>query len=87
MIKYEKTCQQEGQKIVSFIVYLNFMNNELEYNNEQWQRHLLMKIHPTLQKKIQEMPVPPVNHHVLINYVQWLEGLKEYKSKIEPAQN
>ena len=63
------------------------MNNELEYNDEQQQRHLLMKMHPALQRKIQEMPVPPVDHHVLIDYVQQLEGLKEYRLKTELIQN
>ena len=33
--KYEKAHQQERQNIVSFIIYLDFMNNELRYNDEQ----------------------------------------------------
>ena len=52
MIKYERVCQQKRQKIISFITYLDFMNNELEYNDEQQQRHFLMKMCPALQRKI-----------------------------------
>ena len=63
------------------------MNDELRYNDEQQQRHLLMKMHLTLQRKIQKMPVPPVDHHALIDYAQQLEGLKGYRLKTEPAQS
>ena len=35
MIKYEKACQWERQKIVSFTAYLDSMNDELKYNDEQ----------------------------------------------------
>ena len=36
MFKYKKTHQWKGQNIVSFIIYLDFINDELEYNNKQW---------------------------------------------------
>ena len=87
IIKYEKACQQKKQKIVFFTAYLNLMNDELRYNDEQWQKHFLMKIYPALQRKIQEMPVPPIDHCVLIDYAQQLKGLKKYKLKTEPAQS
>ena len=87
MTKYEKAHQQKGQEIVFFIIYLDFMNNEFRYNDEQQQRHFLMKMCPALQRKIQEMPVSSINYHVLIDYVQQLEGLKEYRLKTEPAQS
>ena len=87
MTKYKKACQQEGQETVSFTAYLDPMDNELGYNDEQQQRHLLMKMRPALQRKIQEMPVPPIDHCVLIDYAQQLEGLEGYRSKAEPAQS
>ena len=87
MFKYEKTHQQKRQDIVSFTVYLNSIDNELRYNDEQQQRHFLMKMHSALQRKIQEMPEPSVNYHVLIDYVQQLKGLKGYRLKTEPVQN
>ena len=52
IIKYKRACQQKKQKIISFIVYLDSMNNEFEYNNEQQQRYFLMKMHSVLQRKI-----------------------------------
>ena len=57
------------------------MNDELKYNDEQWQRHLLMKMHPALQKKIQKMPIFFINHCALIDYVQWLKRLKDTVQK------
>ena len=83
MFKYKKICQWKRQNIVSFIIYLDFINNELEYNDEQQQRHFLIKMHSALQKKIWEISVFFVNHYVLIDYAQWLERLKGYKSKTE----
>ena len=46
------------------------MNDEFEYNDKQWQRHFLIKIHPALQRKIQEMSVFFINYDILIDYVQ-----------------
>ena len=63
------------------------MDNELRYNDEQQQRHFLMKMCPALQRKIQEMPVPSVDHHALIDYVQQLKGLEEYRLKAELIQS
>ena len=85
MIKYERACQWERQDIVFFAAYLDFMNDELRYNDEQWQRHFLMKMHPVLQRKIWEMSVPPVNHCALIDYAQQLKGLERYESKAKPV--
>ena len=44
-------------------------------------------MYPTLQRKIQEMPVFPIDCCALIDYAQQLEGLKGYRSKAELAQN
>ena len=63
------------------------MNNEFKYNDEQQQRHFLMKMHSALQRKIWEMSVFPVDYYVLIDYVQWLKGLEEYKLKTELIQS
>ena len=87
MSKYEKAHQREGQDIVSFAAYLDPMDDELGYNDEQRQRHLLMKMRPALQRKIREMPVPPVDRRALIDYAQRLEGLEGYGSKAEPARS
>ena len=38
------------------------INNELEYNNKQHQRHFLMKMCSMLQKKIQEMFMSFINY-------------------------
>ena len=87
MIKYEKAHQWEGQKIISFTAYLNSIDNELEYNDEQQQRHFLMKMYSALQRKIWEMSVFPVNYYALIDYAQQLKGLKKYRLKTKSAQN
>ena len=63
------------------------MNDELEYNDEQWQRHFLMKMHPALQRKIWKMSVFLIDYCTLIDYVQQLEGLKEYELKTKPVQS
>ena len=61
------------------------MNNEFRYNDEQQQKHFLMKMCSALQRKIQEMSVFLVDCCALIDYVQQLEGLKEYELKTEPV--
>ena len=52
MFKYKKAHEQKGQDIVSFITYLDSINDELRYNNEQQQKYFLMKMHSALQRKI-----------------------------------
>ena len=53
-IYYELAYQQLHQLITKFTAYLNFMKNNLKYDDQQKMSHLLIKMHSVLIQEIKK---------------------------------